>query len=166
MRARQIVDYIVLAGLIGGGVFLIQYFGFSSRMDGPVVVIDGDSLRLNGDEIRLSGIDAPELEQSCRLANGKSYRCGRKARAYMKKIIAGRDIVCNSYDVDQYDRDLSVCKIGETNLNLAMIRAGWAVSYGNFSLNYARAERHARQAKKGLWQGYFIEPHQWRIDNK
>ncbi len=166
MRVRQIIDYIVLAGLVGGGVFLVHHFGFSSRMDGRVVVVDGDSLRLNGEKIRLTGIDAPELGQSCQLANGKTYNCRHKARAYLVKLIARRQVSCDRRAVDQYDRDLSVCRIGETNLNLAMIRAGWAVSYLNFSLEYARAEQQAKQAKKGLWQGYFVEPHQWRIENK
>ncbi len=40
-----------------------------------------------------------------------------------------------------------------------MVRAGWAISYGD----YRSEERKARRAKAGLWAGEFVEPADWRL---
>ncbi len=165
MAGRRILDYLVLAGLIAGVVFLGRYYGLVQN-DGPIVVVDGDSLRLNGNDIRLYGIDAPELDQTCQLADGKSYRCGRDARTYLRKLIARREVKCRLIDIDRYERDISVCKAGDTELNISMVKGGWAVAYLSHSLNYAKAEAQARKARKGIWRGDFDEPQDWRADKR
>ena len=158
---RRVVDYLVLAGLIAGVVIISRYVGVFES-DGPVVVVDGDSLRLDGRKVRLHGIDAPELGQSCRLANGKTYRCGRDAKSFLIKLIARREVECTLIDVDRYDRDVAVCRAGQTDLNTVMVNNGWAIAYRHHSLNYVRAEKQARQKRKGIWRGKFENPQDWR----
>jgi len=165
MTMRRLFDYLFLVLLVGGIVFLYRHFGFS-RFEAGVVVVDGDSLRLDGRDIRLYGIDAPEYNQSCQLANGKSYRCGRDAKTFLRKLIARQTVKCRNIDIDRYDRDVAVCNTEKTELNLAMVQNGWAVAYLNHSFTYARAERQARKAQKGIWRGKFVEPEDWRAENR
>ena len=165
MGRRRVADYLLLAGLIVGVVFLTRYLG-GSISGNQVVVIDGDSLRLGGNDVRSFGIDAPEFKQKCQLANGRSYYCGRQARRFLRKIIARRPVTCKRIGVDRYDRDIAVCKAGEAELNIAMIKAGWAVSYRSYSIAYAEAERTARAARLGIWRGPFVEPHDWRAERR
>lgn len=133
-----------------------------SHSTGGVRVIDGDSLRPadNDHDIRLQGIDAPEMGQHCRNAKGRDYRCGRQARNHLKTIIAGREVKCRVMDVDRYQRSISVCHAGETELNRQMVADGWALAYR--LPVYVRFERSAKSARKGIWQGDFDRPENWR----
>ena len=162
---RKVLDYLFLIGLVSAIIFFYRYYGVGEN-EAEVVVLDGDSLRLKGRDIRLYGIDAPEYSQPCQLANGKPYRCGRDARSFLRKLVRGHTVKCRNIDVDRYDRDVAVCKAGETELNLAMVKNGWAVAYLNHSFTYAKAERLARKARLGIWRGEFVEPEDWRAENR
>lgn len=39
---------------------------------------------------------------------------------------------------------------------------GWAVAYRLYSYEYTRAEQLAKSARRGIWQGEFVPPWQWR----
>lgn len=130
-----------------------------------ITVVDGDSLEIGGRRVRLVGIDAPEYLQSCEDSTGKSYMCGQSAKAYLQDLIEkgheqGEKLKCTVEGIDQYKRSLSVCKIGNVNLNLEMVKAGYAVSYK--SETYKPAEKHAKQSRKGIWQGKFMRPELFR----
>jgi endonuclease YncB( thermonuclease family) len=130
--------------------------------EGPVRVIDGDSFWRGEAEIRLSGIDAPEYRQTCKNKAGQDWNCGREAARALKQMIAGRDVACEIRDTDRYERLVAVCKVGTLDLNGAMIRDGWAIGYGSAGLAYAAAETSARNAGRGIWQGDFERPQDWR----
>src|SRR5262245_22867054 len=61
---------------------------------GRARVVDGDSLDLAGHRVRLFGIDAPENAQDCRDARGRTYACGREARAALAEAIGGQSVSC------------------------------------------------------------------------
>lgn len=124
---------------------------------GTARIGDGDSLTIGDERIRLVGIDAPELRQSC-VEEGADYACGQRAREALVDLVAGRQIVCEARERDRYGRLLAICRAGETELNRAMVEAGWAVAYGD----YGHEERLAKQAGRGLWAGSFDPPSQWR----
>ncbi len=42
-----------------------------------------------------------------------------------------------------------------------MVRAGWAIAYGD----YYGEEQVARRDRAGIWAGEFIEPKDWRVLN-
>ncbi len=44
---------------------------------------------------------------------------------------------------DRYDRLISVCQAGETNLNAAMVGAGMALAYRRYSRDYVPQEARA-----------------------
>ena len=130
-----------------------------------VKVVDGDSLEIGTRRIRLIGIDAPELFQECFDENGKSYFCGEDAKDYLKKMIdegisQGFKVKCDVKDVDRYKRDLSVCHIENLNLNIEMLKAGYAMAYRNEA--YQKIEKREKKAKKGIWRGKFMRPELYR----
>ncbi|MEI3582494.1 MAG: thermonuclease family protein [Alphaproteobacteria bacterium] len=136
-----------------------------------VYVVDGDSLEMGEVRIRLEGIDAPEYYQDCRYPNNKKYACGLEARQYLQSLVDQGKVTCIERDLDRYNRSLCTCyvtnKIGEkTNLNEAMVRAGWAVVYKNKHSDYSAAEAEAEREKRGIWQGKFMKPQLYRILNK
>ncbi|MCD4511351.1 thermonuclease family protein [Brucella pseudogrignonensis] len=128
---------------------------------GSVYVIDGDTVILNKVHIRLLGIDAPEMEQTCRV-EGSDYACGRDARNALKNRIGKAAIRCEKEGFDKYGRDLGRCYLGDRDLNQWMVEQGWAVSYGD----YRSAEASARREKRGIWAGSFEMPFQWRREHQ
>ena len=134
---------------------------------GSARVIDGDSLAVAGVRVRLFGIDAPEREQTCRDAAGRSYGCGREAARALEAVVAGRSVTCTPVEVDRYDRDVAVCTTDKgVDLGDALVRAGHALDLARHSRGrYAAAEREAREARRGLWAGEFERPAAWRQQN-
>ena len=133
----------------------------SGRLDGRPVVVDGDSLTIDGARIRLAGIDAPERAQSCSLA-GMSHPCGDEAREHLAGLIGRAAVACTWGRLDKYGRRLARCRVGETDLGAAMVRAGWAVAYGGFEAEEAEARAHGR----GLWSGRFEWPEDFRRSHR
>ena len=43
-----------------------------------------------------------------------------------------------------------------------MVANGWAVAFRRFSSDYAEDEERARRARRGLWEGSFEMPWDWR----
>jgi endonuclease YncB( thermonuclease family) len=71
-------------------------------------------------------------------------------------------LTCKTSDFDQYDRVLAACSLADgTNVNVWLVRQGWAVAFGR-SGHYKVAEAEAKAAKRGVWQGTFTRPSDWR----
>jgi endonuclease YncB( thermonuclease family) len=135
-------------------------------LTGRARVIDGDSLVVAGHTIRVFGIDAPEGRQDCRNKDGISYSCGRVAARALTEMIGNRAVTCTAVDHDQYERDVATCAVEGRDLGEAMVRAGHALDYTRHSRGrYASAEREARETKRGIWQGQFDDPAEWRRQN-
>lgn len=132
----------------------------SEDIDGRAHVIDGDSLKIQGREIRLVGIDAPEFRQLCLKgkASPQKYECGRMAAQHLKSLVSFRDVGCSGSGDDKYRRLLAICTVEGTDINREMVLSGWAVSSGDYEVEEAAAEEGAR----GVWQGEFENPAQWR----
>ena len=64
---------------------------------------------------------------------------------------------------DRYNREVSVCRAGRTNLNKQMVKQGWAVAYSRYTKAYNEAEKYAKEHKLGIWQGRFLKPEYYRI---
>jgi endonuclease YncB( thermonuclease family) len=131
-----------------------------------VTVTDGDSLRRGSQRIRLHGIDAPELGQECRDQAGHFYRCGEESRRMLKELIGNREISCDIIEKDRYQRNVARCRVDSVELNHEMVRLGWAIAFDRHSLEYLLAEAQARGAKRGLWQGEFELPEDFRAEQR
>lgn len=132
-----------------------------------ISVADGDSFRMNGQRYRLQDIDAPELHQNCKDAAGREWRCGRRARDELRKILTRGPVQCRTLSKDRFGRIVALCSVGGRDVGEAMVREGWAAAYKGrgFSSRYVSAENEARAARRGVWAGSFETPRQWRRAN-
>jgi endonuclease YncB( thermonuclease family) len=136
-----------------------------AHVTGPARVVDGDTFSVGAERVRLWGVDAPEGRQVCQNDQGKAYACGDVARDQLVGLIGRRAVRCEVRDRDPYGRAVAQCLAGSTDLGEAMVRAGWAVDYVQFSRGaYASAEVEARRARRGLWAGRFETPSTWRVE--
>ena len=131
-------------------------------LQGVASVIDGDTIEIHGTRIRLNGIDAPESGQRCQNARGTAWRCGQQAALALSDRIGRRQVNCQQTDTDPYGRVVADCFAGGENLNRWMVREGWAVAYRQYSTAYIAAEDDARTGQRGIWQGRFDMPWDWR----
>lgn len=142
-------------------IFAFWLIGLSYAAD--IKVIDGDSLLIGKNEIRLSGIDAPEYRQQCYDSQDNLYPCGKNATKALQKMIKNHQISCKKIAKDRYNREVSVCFSGKTNLNYQMVAKGWAVAYTRYTKDYVPAEQEAKKYKRGIWSGRFLKPEYYRI---
>ena len=128
---------------------------------GRARVIDGDTIDVAGQRIRLHGIDAPEKAQTCRI-EVVPWACGIAAWGELVQLVAGRDVSCETRDVDRYGRAVAVCTANGNDINAAMVAQGWALAYRQFSNDYVGQEGEAHDARLGMWRGEFVAPWDWR----
>ena len=129
-------------------------------------VVDGDTLTLTDSKqrrtrIRLAGIDAPEC----------SMPSGGEARQHLLQLALGHEVQAHIRGFDRYGRTVAIVELDGSDLNLAMIAAGWAwhdprytgKSTGAWATKYAAAQGAARAHGLGLWDtSSNTEPWKWR----
>lgn len=134
-----------------------------------IKVIDGDTLVLEGGvHLRLIGLDTPELR--IKIPGGFKYQpqpFAEEAKRFTRKLAEGKEVRIE-FDVekkDKYGRLLGYCFIreprGELFLNEVLLREGFAVLYTfppnvKYIERFVKAQRYARQNKKGLWGVYKV----------
>lgn len=112
--------------------------------------IDGDTIDIKGERVRLVQIDTPEL--------GTCY--ARQARQYTQDFIEGevklvRDLRLD--DKDNYGRSLRYVIKGERNLNLELVRKGYAKPLffnkvkGKYGKEIEQYARNAQANRLGVW---------------
>lgn len=130
-------------------------------IEGRPRLVDGDSFFIGQTEVRMQGIDAPEGRQTCR-REGREWRCGEEAKHTLQRLTGGQPIRCDLHSTDRHGRGLATCfsNTGE-NLNAGMVKAGFAVAFGD----YKAEETEARHARRGIWASEFDRPQDWRRNN-
>lgn len=135
--------------------------GSGMTFQGQARAIDGDTLDMGGVRVRLHGIDAPEIEQRCR-SGGRRWPCGEYATQALASLIGNETVECEKLDRDSYGRVLAACRAGGWDLGAWMVAEGWALAYRQYSHAYMAEESRARAARRGVWQGEFVAPYEWR----
>ena len=126
-------------------------------------VVSGDTLILEGGRyIRLFGIDAPESNQSCADNYGKAYRCGQQASAWLRSWIQDNEIECHIIQQNAQGNMVGTCSLGVYDIGAALVNAGWAVVYKQHTDIYMPYQIQAQNNHRGLWQGEFYMPWDWR----
>jgi len=124
------------------------------RIAGKVKVIDARTLEFaDGTRVMLTLV-APDLMQMGRI-DGKFYPCGREAAGSLRKLIGAAPVMAFGKEGEK----LWKVYMGDTNLEHAMVINGWALAHHS-SLH--AAEVIARENKRGLWRGEFVDPAEWR----
>lgn len=111
-------------------------------------VYDGDTFTHYGKEgtvkVRLYGIDAPE----------KSQTYGVRSTNALQTYLSGKNFTVYIDSYDKYGRALGKIYVGDTYINLEMIRTGNAWWYQYFAPKEAAMEQafnEAQHNKRGLW---------------
>jgi micrococcal nuclease len=118
-------------------------------------IVDGDNVHLRGlGNSRLIGIDAPETF-------GTTECFGPQARGVLRRLVRSSGFrVSWTYDADSHDRygrDLVYVRLRDGRLlNEALLEAGAAETLSirpntRYAARFARAERRARAAGRGMW---------------
>ena len=95
--------------------------------------------------------------------DGQQWRCGQKAALFLRDTLARSTVTCEVTDVDQYDRAVAVCStVKVPDVNVLMVREGWALAYRKYSMDYVDLEQQAAADKLGMWTGAFTKPWEWR----
>lgn len=127
-------------------------------------VVDGDTFRCgDGRKVRLIGVDSPE---------GRQDPFGAEARQALAGMLPLGLAVRLEHDVastDRYGRLLAYAWAGQTLVNEAMVRGGWAVLYTvppnvKYAERFERAQSEARARGTGLWahNGFACLPRDFR----
>ncbi|SDX54446.1 Endonuclease YncB, thermonuclease family [Thiocapsa roseopersicina] len=139
----------------------------ADTLAGKVVrILDGDTVevldaRKQTYRIRLSAVDAPESKQPF----------GAKAKRALSALVAGETVSVEWRKIDRYDRRVGVLILDGTDVNLALVRAGFAWWYRAYAGEqsardrqlYEAAEQAARREGLGLWSDPRpIAPWDWR----
>jgi micrococcal nuclease len=135
-------------------------------VDGIVThVSDGDTVKLETAEgaklkIRLYGIDAPEMEKISRRTGmvskpGQPY--GEEAYEALKSKMLDSKVKVDIMATDRYKRMVGIVYLDNKNINLEMVKEGWAWAYREYldrpyASEYLDAEREARTKRSSLWQ--------------
>ena len=163
-RLRSLGALLLLAAM-AGAVWFAQPAPTEAV---PLVhVIDSDSLGVTQGgaaiTVRLTGLDAVEYRQDCARADGSRWACGHEARAALARLAGRGPLFCALAAKDKYGRTLAACRTRPepdgVDLSAAMIRQGWAVATDDAHLP---EEGEAQLARRGIWQGDFDRPADWR----
>jgi endonuclease YncB( thermonuclease family) len=164
---RKLGFWVLLMAFVGLWAFRDVMFPAEKVIAATAKVVDGDTLIIAGKSWRLYGIDAPEYRQTCKDARGLDWPCGKAARAQLDAYVLSGSIVCEPQAEDAYGRSVARCASATVpDLAEAMSQAGLAISpAGRGRAAYDDAEASARDAKRGIWQGEFDTPAEWRKAN-
>jgi endonuclease YncB( thermonuclease family) len=156
----------ILAGLT---TFLFSSFSFAREpirtVTGTVTkVSDGDSIHVTTPEqtilkVRLYGIDAPETPKINRRTGhvnitGQPY--GKESWKALKSKLMGKQVRLDILDIDKYRRMVCMVWLDSRNINLEMVREGYAEAFLEYlkepyRSQFMRAEMEARSEKRGIW---------------
>ncbi len=155
--------------------FLLLFFVYSafSQTESVRVAVedvhDGDTITVsdasdNIFKIRLIGIDAPELAQDF----------GNKAQTELKKLLKRdkKNIIVKPFGLDRNNRILAQVFVGDLDVNLELLKMGFAWFYDSHPLGkerlkiYLEAMNEAKENKLGLWKNEdATDPKDWRKKN-
>src|SRR3989344_1394607 len=120
-----------------------------------VRVIDGDTIEIEGGQkVRYIGIDTPETVDP-----RKPVQCfGVEATNKNKELVSGKRVRLEKdvSEIDKYGRLLRYIYVGDTFVNLELVKQGFAYSSTyppdvKYQSQFTEAQRQAKEQNKGLW---------------
>lgn len=160
---------LLLLLLVGIATLPIPSFSFAREPIRTVTgtatkVSDGDTIHVTTPEktkltVRFYGMDAPEtpkVNQRTGHVNKPGQPYGEESWKALEAKIMGKQVRLDIIDIDQYKRMVGTVWIGNRNINLEMVKEGYAEAYLEYlkepyRAQYIQAEKDARSARKGIW---------------
>ncbi len=164
----------LVAGVFFGAIlciFLLRRIRVPSTIYGRVVyVCDGDTIHVRSFwkgkfKVRVAFIDAPESEQDD----------GPESQQWLEKRLLKRRVKLVIRDMDFYGRYVAQIFVGDMDIGLELLRAGWAWAYwpylkkadGEIVTAYSAAASDARTNRRGMWKRRdLIKPWNWRRQHR
>lgn len=141
-----------------------------------IEVYNGDTIKVKAAEggafnVRLAGIDAPEL---CPEKPELAQPLSSEAKAYLENLVFHKWVTIRGYGQKEYGLMWAEVFLRNKNVNLEMLRAGYAETYSGKSPGtlrlapYYEAEKAARSAGEGIWAlgKQYESPMTWRKRQK
>lgn len=127
-------------------------------------VTDGDSIHITTPErtilkVRLYGIDAPETTK----INKRTGRVNKPGQPYGKESwkalegkVMGKQVRLEILDIDKHRRMVCMVWLDSRNINLEMVREGYAEAFVEYlkepyRSQFMSAQQEAQAEKKGIW---------------
>ena len=169
IKTFSIKGFLILCLLAGLTTFLLISFSFAREpirtVTGTVTkVSDGDTIHVTTPEktkltVRLYGMDAPEtpkINQRTSHINKPGQPYGEESWKALESKIMGKPVTLDIIDIDRYKRMVGVIWIGNRNINLEMVKEGYAEAYLEYlkepnRAQFIQAEKEARSARRGIW---------------
>jgi endonuclease YncB( thermonuclease family) len=135
-------------------------------------VSDGDTIHLTTPEqtklkVRLYGLDAPETDKM----NNKTGKVNIPGQPYgdeswkaLENKVMGKQVKLDILDIDKYRRMVGMIYLNDRNINLEMIREGYAEAFIEYlkepyRSEFLKVEKEARSMKRGIWSLPIYERH-------
>jgi micrococcal nuclease len=168
-RKGQFV-FLLLTAILA--VFLAADISFA-RKNSPIRTVigkvtkvsDGDTIHVTTPEqtnltVRLYGIDAPEtpkIHQHTGRVNKPGQPMGEAAWGALRAKIIGQTVRLDIMDIDRYKRMVGIIWTDNRNINLEMVKEGFAEAYIEYlrgepyRQQFIRAQDEAQTSKRGIW---------------
>jgi micrococcal nuclease len=163
-KYTAIISLLLISALI---IFVNAYAAQTviRTVNGTVTkVSDGDTIHLTTLEqtklrVRLYGIDAPETPK----ANAHTGHINKPGQPYGEeswKALAGKikgaQVKLDVIDIDKYRRMVGMIWLDDRNINLEMVREGYAEAFIEYLKppyreQFLEAEHEAKLARRGIW---------------
>ena len=127
-------------------------------------VSDGDSIQIKTPEqtkikVRLYGIDAPEtpkVNNRMGQVNKPGQPYGEESWKALSDKLLGKFVKVDIIEFDKYKRSVCMVWLDDRNINLEMIREGFAEVFIEYlkepyKAEFLKVEREARAAKRKIW---------------
>ena len=151
-RLRGVLSLLTLSLLLGfPPAPLAGQFRVTRVHDGETIRAEGYGIEI---VVKLAGIEAPRTQED---KSKTEHNLALEAKSWLAEMTLNKVVEIEGHGVDEMNRILGVLFIRGMNVNLAMIKAGYArVFRGDpphplYLLPYMKAEENARRAGKGMW---------------
>jgi endonuclease YncB( thermonuclease family) len=169
MKTFSIKGFLIIGLLAGLTTLPLTSFSFAREpirtVAGTVTkVSDGDTIHVTTPEktkltVRLYGMDAPEtpkVNQRTGHINKPGQPYGGESWKALDTKIMRKQVRLDIIDIDRYKRMVGMIWIGDRNINLEMVKEGYAEAYLEYlkepyRAQFIRAEKEAKSARRGIW---------------
>ena len=148
------MKFIYLLLLSFNAAYLISYTPLEN-----IRVVDGDTIRAEAKgkeiKIRLVEIDAPEMNQPF----------GAQSKNFLSRLLYEKDVTLIAHGEDRYGRVLGNLFSNKLNVNMLMVKFGFAWVYYEYAENSSlyKYQDQAKAENLGLWRAKDpIAPWVWR----